>query len=170
MPGERVPASVRFRIFFNKLDAAPNATTRESPPLRMPWRERCSLHWLRESLYLFSFLSSSGSALMLRHFTSHYFGALGVKPLHARFVVLEQHGGGGLADVLSLLLDEAHVPAANVRALRNVSYSDALKIDQVNEYILGLPMDAWLIFADSDEFFTYPCSQSFIDSVRFRRE
>lgn len=166
MPGERVSASVRLRIFFNRLDAPPNETTRAVPPPYMQSRSHCTLHWLRDALHLFSFLSSSGSPLMLRHFTQHYLNTLGVDAARARFVVLEQ--GGSSDHVAALLVDEAHVPAGNVQILRGVAYSDALKIEHVNAYIRTLPHHAWLIFADSDEFFTYPCNLPHL--VRAQRE
>ena len=54
-------------------------------------------------------------------------------------------------------LTQAGVPADRVRVISS-AYTDVLRMDAVNAFLATLPMSAWLIFADADEFFSYPCN------------
>ena len=131
--------------------------------LSQPQSRGCNpLHAIRDVLHVSSFLASSvDAALLLGHWLSHYIYGLGVVPSHLHLIVLRNSSSSsdatGHAAVLSQLRRHAIDPESQVRVLDNVVYTDKLKLDVVNDWLHALPLDAWALFADSDEFFSFPC-------------
>jgi hypothetical protein len=127
----------------------------------------CTLTHLSGRLYLWS-LQTVNDTSLLRHFVHHY-AALGVRTSHMTFVFDGPPSGGALphgwwhehaGQVRRVLRDIA--PGSSVRTTPGgyQTHGDEHKRDAVNAHIQSLPADAWLIYADSDEFFRFPCSAS----------
>ena len=87
---------------------------------------------------------------------------LGIRPSHTAFAI---HSAASAASstatataiyaMLQLLINETSIPPRNVRVLAGRPYTDGLRIGAVNAHLRTLPADAWLIFADHDELFSY---------------
>ena len=117
----------------------------------------CSLDFLTDQLYLTSFVGFEQAAF-LRHFFRHYTNCVGVRPNHMHIFVDEaQSNVSAGASTLSVLLS-AGIPESSVELVRRV---EAWTWDwarmRINRWIVSLPKDAWVISADADEHFYYPC-------------
>ena len=110
---------------------------------------------IRNSLHLFSLVLSDDSK-MLHHWLKHYHG-LGVRANHTNVAVRVRSHERGLNATLQTLHD-ARVPRENIRLIR-ASPADALKLQLINSFMDSLPRRSWVIYADVDELFDYPCGQ-----------
>ena len=152
----------------------------------------CPLLFLRESLYLISFLSVT-EKMLTPHFLRHYTSRVGIKAEHIRLLLHlpcrschnrtatflkglaeypihihsrhDQPDAGGRLD--ALVGKPQRAARLRVR-LVNVTYSERLRLDLINAEIARLPRDAWVIVADVDEFFQFPCSLELM--MRTRRD
>ena len=117
----------------------------------------CSLSLLNVSLHLISFFASS-ETLLARHFVRHYRG-VGV-PLRNMLLLIHRRANDSLAyhSTLEALreegLDEGSVSHPLVDAARDF---EKVKVRNINARIMRLPEDAYVIYADVDEFFSFPC-------------
>ena len=106
--------------------------------------------------YLFSYLRDDSPGL-LAHFLRWY-GAAGIDFTRSRFVihgVQTPPGSATDAERTAKVFQDYRVPQASLRYVS--SYSSQLKTAAVNEYLAELPLEAWLVYPDLDEFFAYPC-------------
>jgi hypothetical protein len=146
------PGSVRLP------DEASASRLRSQPETR---GAGCGLHALRSALYLCTFLASSAesAALMLGHWLRHYIVGLGVVPSHLHVVLFRstRADDGSVDEIFSLLKRYDVAPHTQVRLLNGMRYTDALKLESINTWLSTLPQDAWAVYADSDEFFAFPC-------------
>ena len=119
----------------------------------------CDLRPIADAVHLVAFLYGPSSVLNA-HFLSHYL-QLGIPPAHMRLFV-EDGAVDAAADAdasrrtLRILAD-ATVPTAAVTLMPHGNYTDQLMLHLANRHIASLPSDAWVIRADADEHFTYPC-------------
>ena len=126
--------------------------------LSLPQRQRCSLRYLRESVYAYSFLSS-GDPTLLSHWLRHYIGGLAIRPQHMAFAVHVSVSAAATALEETLaLLERADISVGRQVQLLHGAYADSTRLALVNSFVSGLSGNAWVIFADSDEFFSFPCS------------
>ena len=91
----------------------------------------------------------------------HYLGHLGVRPNHTLVDVhAGQLGGFGRSshstEAFVARARAWHVPPANI-VVHEGAFSDPYKVARINERITRLPDDAWFVYADGDELFSYPC-------------
>ena len=111
----------------------------------------CDLSFLKINLFLFSFISDNQSA-MLNHFLNHYKN-VGVSTQHMHFVI---HNNSGNTDKIFKIFKHHHI--LNIDVLNDAVFDDVVKMQHVNKFMLKLPMEAWLINPDIDEFFfSAPC-------------
>ena len=115
----------------------------------------CSLGFLSDRLYLLTFLSGL-EHLLAGHFVRHYVSAVGVPPQHVRAFVHQGNVSGAETQLTARRFTDAGVPSAFVRLLTGV-FTEARRFEAINGEIMALPADAWVIHADVDEFFSYPC-------------
>mmetsp|Transcript_29974 Transcript_29974/g.91230 ORF Transcript_29974/g.91230 Transcript_29974/m.91230 type:complete len:330 (-) Transcript_29974:9-998(-) len=113
--------------------------------------ETCSLRPLSPSLYLWT-MASMLQASLLAHFVSHYVG-LGVRATHMKFVLHRGEAGAATAREADAALRRLGV----VHVTTVATYHTVIKRDLVNLHILSLPPDSWLLYADVDELFQFPC-------------
>ena len=118
--------------------------------------QKWGLPAISKDLYLYSLLLSDDS-IMLRHWLRHYHG-LGVRANQTN-VAIRVHGKKKIELEKTLqTLHRASVPEANIR-LVHAPPSDNLKLSLINNFMAGLPKQSWVIYADIDELFDYPCGQ-----------
>ena len=122
-----------------------------------PRQANCTLWFLRDVLYAYSYLPGN-DVLLLRHWLSHYIDGLGLRPDHVSLATSADLAPTHLAATMETL-EQAGIERSRV-TLVNGSYSDHEKISRVNEYVRGLPRDAWMILADLDELFSFSCAMS----------
>jgi hypothetical protein len=113
----------------------------------------CPLTFLSSRLYLVSFLSSATSQLMVRHFLRHYLHTVGVPPRHVHVVVQRSRTPVSYAFAEFM---RASVPLTQIRMDAD-SYKEARRMHRVNEIVNSLPNASYVIHADIDELFVYPC-------------
>jgi len=114
----------------------------------------CDLKFLGDKLHLFSMIRSSEDVL-LEHFLLHY-TSLGVPIRNVYFLIHNE-------DAVSLGKIEAvtrkwGISGSSTSVVQ--SYSSHVKRDAVNQWLSKLPQEAWVVYPDIDEFFTYPCTVS----------
>ena len=117
----------------------------------------CSLHFICSKVFLISFLQGSQHELA-SHFLKHYIESVGVLPSHIRALIHSPGGDDahGLGNTLQHFV-QAGVPNASLQ-LFSEGFAESSKLKAINNVIRALPTDAWVINADIDEFFTYPCN------------
>lgn len=105
-------------------------------------------------VFLWSLISVAQHGL-LAHFLTHY-AAIGI-PLASRATFVLHAPSAAFTDLATTraLLATSGVATENTLIIAN--YSTVLKKDLVNAFLLTLPADSWLVHADVDEFFVYPC-------------
>ena len=116
----------------------------------------CSLDFLSDRLYLLTFLSALESSLA-GHFVRHYVSRIGVRPQHIRAFVHEGDAAEAVTQLTVRRFTDAGVPSAFVRRLTGV-FVEAKRFEAINGEIQSLPNGSWVIHADVDEFFRYPCA------------
>ena len=136
-----------------------------------PERTGCTLHFMRERLYLYSWFAATEHVL-LSHWLRHYIVGLGVLPNHTS--ILLHAGDGWLAASASANGANSAIrqrTAEHVESSRAVlvhfgvsstrvdheRYMDSRRYADIRAHLMTLPIDAWAIYADSDEFFSFPC-------------
>jgi len=117
----------------------------------------CPLHGLRPWLYLACFMAAD-QPLLGRHFVRHYRDVVGVHLAHMR-VWIHQHTSArpGDAERTQRALQREGLSAQAALVERTSLYTDRLMLSRVNRHMRTLPSAAWLIYANVDEFFTFPC-------------
>ena len=119
----------------------------------------CDLRPISSTLYLTTFLYAPSSVINA-HFLTHYL-RIGVLPAHMR-IFLEAGQPSSAADMAGMrgtqaALKEAGVPDDAISFVPHGNYTDKLMLRLANEHIATLPSTAYMIRADADEHFTYPC-------------
>ncbi|KAL1527453.1 hypothetical protein AB1Y20_016118 [Prymnesium parvum] len=122
-----------------------------SPSARCASRH-CTLHAISEKLFLWSMVSSD-TPVMLGHFLRHYERAGLRVSTHAAFVVHAPRNDTSLCAAVLRVLAAHHVRSVEIVD----SYHSNVKRARVNAHIHTLPADSWLIYADVDELFHFPC-------------
>lgn len=129
-------------------------------------RRRCTLSRLPGALlphvHFFAFIAVSA---LLEQWLAHYEN-LGVDFAHRSRIIVHsasvpspKRAGRGLAAALRLLRRHG------VHARMSVNWSSATKTREAAEYLLSLPATAYLVYADADEFFQYPCALELLFSA-----
>ena len=155
---------IRNSTFCNKAAANPLgyvAVPRDSPLLRQRPVEdasgtsSCSLHFMRDRVFLLSFLHGAQHVLA-SHWVRHYTRNVGLRAENIRAFV---HSSADSADTQRTIdhLTAAGVPSAALQLL-NRSFPYRMRLATINKAMHALPKGAWVINADVDEFFDYPCS------------
>ena len=121
--------------------------------------ERCTLHHIANKVYLFSMFSPTAHVL-LPHFLQHY-ANLGVALKNNTRLVMDiipDSQSNHIELCLQSIVSHG-VPVSNVILAHNPdnSYWSMEKTAHINAYVKTLHRTAWLIYADIDEFFEYPC-------------
>lgn len=126
-----------------------------------PQRRNCSLRFLGSLVHGFSFVSVR-EPILLRHWLNHYVVGLGIPPRNLGFVVHVSTDTGAeesaLLDVTFRALSNHGISVDRQARIHRGRYTDAERLDAVNEFVSHLPNQSWMVFADSDEFFSYPCN------------
>lgn len=123
----------------------------------------CSLSGHEQAIHLFSMPSVGGPAAfsLLHHFFHHYRHNVGVMAQHMTFVLdLASNSSSALmqAEKWSRWLQGRGVLTVEVETGGYARSGDAFKREAVNRVLAKLPVESWLINADADEFFRYPCA------------
>eukprot|EP00971_Amphidinium_carterae_P175358 3476083-Amphidinium_carterae.1 len=91
--------------------------------------------------------------LLLEHFLKHYH-SLGVQlDRHARFVLQEGDAPPSASSKIQRILGRYNI--ANYVFVQN--YTSHLKTQLINEYIITMHRDNFVLYPDIDEFFDFPC-------------
>jgi hypothetical protein len=122
---------------------------------------RCHHHESRRArplaggrVYLWSMVSTT-QPLLLDHFLRHY-ARLGIAlDTHATFVVQTPPLTQSSTQLTLAVLAARGVARERISIVPN--YTTALKRQLVNRFVRTLPAHGWLVYADVDEFFEYPC-------------
>ena len=123
----------------------------------------CSLSRHEQSIHLFSMPSVGGMAafMLLHHFFLHYRHTVGIMAQHMTFVLDVVSNSSYLvmqAERWSMWLRARGVLHVEVETGGYAHSGDIFKRDAVNRVLAKLPAGSWLINADADEFFLYPCA------------
>lgn len=146
----------------------------------------CSLSFLNDSLYLVT-VAAPYEEVLLWHWLRHYQQSVGVRRDHITVYIdrgvnvssyTQRHGLSRLQrDASSRAhMELTHAIEASLNADRMRTqlvaagvlvstfsqglYSIAGVLKIVNSHVASLPANAYLIFAEVDEFFTYPCNMA----------
>jgi len=93
---------------------------------------------------------------MLAHWLDYYFDVIGVWPNHTSVILHEDFAPSASVVAAVAVLSAVGVTGTLVPgAPANVL--EGIKLKRLNVHLSMLPENAWLIFADVDEFFVYPC-------------
>ena len=116
-----------------------------------------SLWPIRDRLHLWTCTTARNHAV-LGHFLEYY-AAHGVKvEQNARVVVHRDYAPADALRHVQHVLEGAGVRHIEWLSSVNSIVLEGLKLKRLNAFIRDeLPADGWLIFADVDEFFSYPC-------------
>jgi FkbM family methyltransferase len=132
----------------------------DSLGLSQPVVRNCTLSFLQSRLWAFSFIPGD-DATMLSHWLNHYVSGLGVPPTHVQFARLNRSSEDDNSRLAHERVMRTYgVPSTQLTVAPSTQYSDALRLAAVNAWITRLPADAWVIFADSDELFSFPCTMA----------
>ena len=117
----------------------------------------CSLLFMQDRLFLLSFLQGAQHELV-SHFLHHYIYTLGVAPAHVRAHIhsTSHEADDALAHTMQHFA-RAGVPNASIQVFA-CGFTEVTKLARINEAIRALPTGGWVINADVDEHFAYPCS------------
>ena len=111
----------------------------------------CGLSFLGSSLHLMAYLST-GEMALAPFYLDHYERSVGVQRANMRiFLSVDAYRDGRSAHTLQQIFDGANV------SIDPQAYSTSKMLAHFNAHIAELPSDAWVIQADMDEHFTYPC-------------
>ena len=122
----------------------------------LPRRRNCSLRFLQQKLYAYSFLPGD-DAILLQHWLMHYIDGIGVLPSNLHFGAIQ------VDEACRSALKRAGINVRTQLTTGNLGhgvYTDSMRLAAVNNWLLTLPKDAWVVFADADEFFMYPCDMA----------
>lgn len=113
--------------------------------------------WLiSDRLHLWT-CATARSHVLLRHWLHHY-QQQGVRAANAHVIVHEDFAPPHTLRSARHVLESAGVVDITWQPGVNSTVLEKLKLKHINTFIReGLPPDGWLIFADADEFFVYPC-------------
>ena len=116
----------------------------------------CTLHFLNETVHLIGFVFAGDLALS-RHFLSHY-EHLGIA--RSRMRIVADADASSMSQEPRLKREAAHL--ARIYAGCNLTFltrpfKDQLKIAAINGHMRFLPFGSWVLVADADEFFSFPC-------------
>ena len=121
---------------------------------------QCSLRFLGDSMHVISFAYYRQS-LLAEHWQHHYHVRLGVPRSNLRIFVhlggMSDSGSDSIATAEDNLRAFVRMFRGSNLTVHNHSFTDKRKINMVNSHIASLPLRAWVVNADVDEFFTYPC-------------
>ena len=143
------------------------SATASPKPLPSSSSPSCSLANLTSSLHLITFTDDL-DGLALNHFLAHYTSARVGVDLANVHVLIDSRALAGSSDGLQRLQLEVlrttlRLPrgAMSLVPMHNASGRggfDRLKLHATNTILSSLPLAAWAIVADVDEFFEYPCT------------
>lgn len=112
---------------------------------------------ISDRLHLWSLTSASRGAAFLAHWLAHY-ARVGVQHArNTRLNIQEDHAGEEVLRDVKAVLDAYGVRNYTIRPHMNATLLESFKLVLLNEFIRTRPNDAYIIAADGDEFFTYPC-------------
>tara|TARA_B110001452_G_scaffold174535_2_gene146290 strand:- start:1874 stop:2830 length:957 start_codon:yes stop_codon:yes gene_type:complete len=111
---------------------------------------------ISDQLHLWT-CATARSHVLLRHWLHHY-QQQGVRAANAHVIVHEDFAPPHTVRSARHVLESAGVVDVTWQPSVNSTVLELLKLKHINTFIReGLPPDGWLIFADADEFFVYPC-------------
>ena len=94
---------------------------------------------------------------MMAHWLVHYANA-GVRlATHAHVTIHEDFSSSSVIHAARRVLEMHGVRDVQLLSSMDSKKLEGIKLERINAFVRGLPTDAWLIFADIDEFFSYPC-------------
>lgn len=171
-PFLRPPSANPRRFRSGCMSGAPS-----TPPVRHAHQANhtCGLHAWSDRVYLWSLVSAK-SHMMLAHWLSHY-ASLGIRLASHASIVVEGTGDSversrstlsryGVSNVsfVSDLTSRDRTVVGDASHNRSVLGIAANLRHGVNAFLERLPPDAWLVWADVDEFFTWPCDANLSSS------
>eukprot|EP00966_Prymnesium_polylepis_P267590 6181794-Prymnesium_polylepis.1 len=117
--------------------------------------DACSLRFLNDLLYAVTYVSPS-DALLFEHWLRHYRDTVGVR-LDKFAIFVDASRNESVADAFARTA--IHVPSTQITLVRQ-AFSNQLLMRTINGFVSSLPLSAYVIWADADEFFTYPCNMA----------
>ena len=118
-------------------------------------RTSCPLTPISHLLELASFMGSDQSLLAM-HFVRHYHRHVGVPLMRMRFWVHGSPNATGVTQEAVATLVAEGVDARNI-TVETGRWSDKMMLQAINLHISTLPKSHYLIYANIDEFYYYPC-------------
>jgi len=116
----------------------------------------CGLWPISDRLHLWT-TATVRSHAMLSHWLAHY-ASIGVQvATHAHVHLHQDFATAATVGKARAVLQEHGVRDMVMVSSMNASTLEGNKLDRLNLFIRSLKADDWLIFADVDEFFAYPC-------------
>ena len=153
--------SLVIRAAQSVLESEQNASARSSLDWSQPRRRNCTLHFLRPHLHAFTYMAPD--ALLVAHWLKHYI-ELGIP---TRNLAIHMRSREDRTDEAALNATLGELARSGVQITRQVNLTrghflstqliSRSLVDAVNAYLQTLPSHAWVILADSDEFFSMPC-------------
>ena len=119
-----------------------------------------TLHEIRGRVHLWSMWSIAQWRL-LPHWLDHY-ARLGVVPAQTR-ILLDTHDGAlgetSVEDALLRMRRVLETAGVNVTSVNSTALDgfNRVKMRSLNAFMAELPIDAYIVYADADELFSYPC-------------
>ena len=118
----------------------------------------CSLRFLNESLFAVTYVSPS-DALLFDHWLRHYRVIVGVRLDRFRIFVDVSRNESVAETFARTAVQELDIPSTQITLVRQ-AFSMQLLMRTINGFVSSLPLSAYVIWADADEFFTYPCNMA----------
>jgi hypothetical protein len=116
----------------------------------------CGLWPASDRLHLFTTVTAR-SHVMLGHFLVHY-AAIGVRvTTNAHLLLHEDFASTPTLDAAKDVCEKHGVRDVVLQPGVNSTELEFVKLRRLNALIRRLPDDAWVIFADADEMFDFPC-------------
>ena len=126
------------------------------PATRVPPAPNCSLWPLRTRVHLYTFASLDEHAL-LDYFLAHYASQGVLLESHAHVVLHTPTHDSSEEQLARRVLESHGVLDVSAASFRNLTKLEEHKLGNLNRLINGLARDAYVIFANVDELFEYPC-------------
>lgn len=126
--------------------------SRRNPPGNLS--ESCDLGFMASRLHLFT-MAPTHDYMLMRHFLTHY-RDLGVRLHKYGHVVLHVTDDESFGKMQWVLKEFNMWNYNNFEVVDH--YHPDIKRDKLNAWLKSLPLNAWAINADDDEFFEYPCN------------
>ena len=138
----------------------PGASAQRNSTMNATRGSCATLHEIRGRVHLWSMWSIAQWRL-LPHWLDHY-ARLGVVPAQTR-ILLDTHDGAlgetSVEDALLRMRRVLETAGVNVTSVNSTALDgfNRVKMRSLNAFMAELPIDAYIVYADADELFSYPC-------------